>query len=148
MPGLILWKNEEITKFKRDIDRLFSRLWDDFGIRLTPSTVGGMPHFSMSETEDFLVIQAELPGVDPADLEVSISDDLLTIRGKSREERLEQEADSYRTEKRYGFFSRSLRLPCKILADEAKATYKSGILRIALPKCKVEPPREVKIHIQ
>jgi HSP20 family protein len=138
MPGLILWKNEEINKLKRDMDRLFSRMWDDFGIRLSPSGLGTI--LDMSETEDLLVIQAELPEVDPTDLEVSLADDLLTIKWNIWEEIFE--------EKRQRFFSRTFRLPCKVEADQVEATYKGGVLTIALPKCRTEPPREVKIRIQ
>jgi HSP20 family protein len=145
MPGLILWKNEEINKLKRDMDRLFSRMWDDFGIHLTPSGMGGIPSLTLSETEDHLVIEAEIPGVDPADLVVSISDDLLTIKGKLREERFEEEGVGQES---HGYFSRTFRLPCRIQVDDVDATFGEGVLRIALPKCREEPPREIRIRIR
>ena len=138
MPGLIIWKNEEINKLKKDMDRLFSRMWDDFGIRLSPSGLGSI--LDMSETEEFLIMQAELPGIDPADLDVSISDDLLTVKWKTWEEMFD--------ERRERFFSRSFRLPCKVQVDEVEALYKGGVLTVMLPKCRVDPPREVKIRIQ
>lgn len=145
MPGLILWKNEELNKLKRDMDRLLSRMWDDFGIRLTPSGMGGIPSLTLSETAEHLIIEAEMTGVDPSDLDVSVSDDLLTIKGKSREQRLEEEGGS---EERYGYFSRTFRFPCKILVDEVDATFREGILRIVLPKCRQVVPREVRIKIR
>ena len=133
MPGLILWKNEEINKLKRDMDRLFSRMWDDFGIHLTPSSMGGIPGLTVSETDERLVIEAEIPGVDPADLCVSMSDDLLTIKGKLSEDE---------------FFSRTFRVPCRILVDEVNATFMDGVLKIVLPKRGEEPPREIRIKIR
>jgi HSP20 family protein len=145
MPGLILWKNAEINKLKRDMDRLLSRMWDDFGIRLTPSGTGGIPSLSLSETEENLVIEAEMPGVDPADLDVSVADDLLTIKGKHRKERFEEEGS---TQESHDFFSRTFRLPCKIQVDEVDATFQQGLLRIVLPKCRQKPPREVRIKIR
>jgi len=145
MPGLILWKNEEISKFKRDMDRLFSRMWDDFGIHLTPSSMGGIPSLSLSETENHLVIEAEIPGVDPADLDVSMSDDLLTIKGKLQEDQFQEEGGA---EERYGYFSRTFRLPCRICVDEVDATFQEGVLRIVLPKCRQEPPRLIRIKIR
>lgn len=137
MPGLILWKTEEINKLRKDMDRLFSRMWSDFGIRLSPSAVGTI--LDMSETEDVLVVQADLTGVDPADIDVTISGDLLTVKWKSWEEILD--------EKRQRYYSRSFRLPCKVVVDEVEATYRNGVLTVALPKCRIEPPREVKIRI-
>lgn len=148
MPGLILWKNEEINKLKRDMDRLFSRMWDDFGIRHSPSGMGAFSYLDMSETEEIVMIQAEIPGVNADDLEVSISDDFLTIKWKSREETAEETEDSYTTERRIRTFSRSFRLPCKVQPEEVEATYKGGVLSVILPKCRTAPPREVKIKIQ
>jgi len=149
MPGLILWKNEEINKLKKDMDRLFSRMWDDFGIRLSPSGMGAFSTLDMSETEELLMIQAEIPGVDLEDLDVSISDDLLlTIKWKSREEMEEETGDSYTTGRRIRAFSRSFRLPCKVRTEEVEATYKGGVLSVILPKCRTESPREIKVKIQ
>jgi HSP20 family protein len=149
MPGLILWKNEEMNKLKRDMDRLFSRMWDDFGIRLTSSGLGAFSYLDMSETEDILMIQAEIPGVNVDDLDISISDDLLlTVKWKSREEMVEETEDSYTREKRIRAFSRSFRLPCKVLTEEVQATYKGGVLSVILPKCRNDSPREVKVKIQ
>lgn len=149
MPGLILWKDEEINKLKRDMDRLFNRMWEDFGIRLSPAIVGPTPRLNMSETEDHVVIEAELPGIDPADLDVSIADDVLTIKGRKTEEQVEgEEAGSYTSETSYSYFSRSYRLPCRVEIQDVKGTYKAGLLSIVLPKCKADPRREVKIHIR
>jgi len=149
MPGLILWKNEEINKLKRDMDRLLSRMWDDFGIRLSSSGMGAFSNLDMSETEDILMIQAEIPGVQADDLDISISDNLLlTIKWKSREEIDEEAEGSYTTGRRIRVFSRSFRLPCKVLTEEVEATYKGGVLSVVLPKCRTEPPREVKVKIQ
>jgi HSP20 family protein len=132
MPGLILWKNEEISKLKRDMDRLFSRMWDDFGIHLTPSSMGGIPSLSLSETDEQLIIEAEIPGVDPDDLYVSTADDLLTIKGKLDEEQ---------------FFSRTFRIPCRIQVDEVEATFSDGVLRVVLPKRREQAPREIRIRV-
>jgi HSP20 family protein len=139
MPGLILWKNEEINKLKRDMDRLFSRMWDDFGIRISPSNLGAI--LDMSESDDALMVQVELPGIDPADLDVTVSEDTLTIKWNTWEEMFE--------ERRQRYFTRSFRLPCRIEYAKVEATYnKSGVLSIVLPKCRIEPPREVKIRVQ
>ena len=108
----------------------------------------GGPLLYLSETQDSLVVHAEVPGVDPADLEVSIAEDILTIKGSAEEEAVTQEAGFLRRERRGGHFSRSLQLPCKVLMDEVQATFKEDVLRIVLPKCKKESTRKVQIRIQ
>jgi HSP20 family protein len=147
MPGLIIWKNQEIDRLKRDMDRLFARLWDDFCIPLFPRGYREAPFIDLSETEDRLILRAEIPGVTPEDLDISITDGTLTIRGESRENMATEGEDYRSTETGYGYFSRSIPLPCKVQMGDVKATYKDGLLTIVMPKCKPEPPREIKIRI-
>ncbi|MBW1996583.1 MAG: Hsp20/alpha crystallin family protein [Deltaproteobacteria bacterium] len=148
MPGLVLWKNREIQRLRRDIDRLFARLWDDFGMGYPHTLERRMPHLDLSETDDSLVVKAELPGVDPRDLDISIMEDLLTIKGEMRQTTTDKEAAYHRIERRYGYFSRSIRLPCKVSIDDARATYDKGVLTIVMPKCEPDRPREIKISVK
>jgi len=148
MAGLIIWKNQEIDKMRRDIDRLFARMWDDFGMPIFPKAVREIPHIDVSETGDSLIIKAEIPGVNPEDMEILIRDDILTIKGEMRQELTKENENYHRMERRYGSFSRSLQLPCRIMAENVKATYKKGVLNIALPKCKPDAARKVKITVK
>lgn len=150
MPGLILWKDQEINKLRRDMDRLIDRLWDDFGRWVFPRAFpGGGPVIYLSETEDTLLVQVEMPGIDPADLDVSIAEDLLTIKGSMLEEVVvNQEAGFSSRERRRGYFSRTLQLPCKVLMDEVQAALKDDLLKIVLPKCREEYARKVRIRVQ
>jgi HSP20 family protein len=147
MPGLIIWKNQEIDRLKKDMDRLLARLWDDFCIPLFPRGYREEPAVDLSESEDRLIFRAEIPGVTPEDLNISITDDTLTIRGESREETVESEEDYRSTQRSYGYFSRTIALPCKVEMGEVTATYKDGLLSIVMPKCKSEPPREIKVKV-
>ena len=147
MPRLVLWKNQEIDRMRRDMDRLVSRIWDDFRMPLQPGVVKGVPSINISETETDVIIQAEIPGVDPEDLDVSLIENIMTIRGETREAQVRESENVHTMERRYGKFSRTLQLPCKVLIDDIKATYKKGILTISMPKCKPEAAREVKIRI-
>ena len=146
MPDLIEWKNQEISKLRRDIDRLFYRLWDDFSVPLMSTPAKGTPFIDIKETEDNLIINAEIPGIEPEDLEISVTEDILTIKGEMKSEISEDKGNYRRMERRYGTFSRTLQLPCKVKTQDVNARYKKGILHIALPKCKPEPPRQVKIR--
>jgi HSP20 family protein len=149
MPTLILWKDKEIDKLRKDMDRLMGRFWDDFGRWVSPrESMGRGPIFSLSENEDTLFVQAEVPGIDPADLDVSIAEDVLTIKGSVQEEVVIEEAGYGTRERRSGYFSRSLQLPCKVIVDEVQASFKDGRLKIILPKCKEESIRKVRIRIQ
>ena len=147
MAGLILWKNQEINKLRRDIDRLFDRLWDDFGMPLSTRVEREMPSIDLSETEDTLIIRAEVPGINPEDLEISITDNILTIKGEMKQIDDEERGDYHRMERKYGFFSRTLQLPCKIVQEDVQATYKKGVLSIVMPKCAQVSAPEIRIKI-
>ena len=145
MPQLTLWKNQEISKLRRDMDRLFSRLWDDFSMPVSPRSEYERPFIDLSEKGDQLELKAEIPGVDPENLEISITDDLLTIKGKTETETVQDKGNVHRVERRFGSFSRVIQLPCRVKLDEIKASYKKGILSIEMPKCKPETVKKIKI---
>ncbi len=147
MAGLIVWKNQEIDKLRRDIDRLFDRLWDDFGVPLSTRIEREIPSIDLSETEDTLIIRAEVPGINPEDLEISITDNILTIRGEMKQVDNEKRGDYHRMERRYGYFSRTLQLPCKIVTENVQATYKKGVLSIVMPKCEQVSAPVIRIKI-
>ena len=148
MPELIIWKNQEIDRLKRDMDRLFARLRDDFCMPLFPRSVRETLFLDLSETDDTLVVRAEIPGAGPEDLEISLSNDRLTIKGEVKQDLVDEGEDNLRREKHYGFFSRTIQLPCKVLIEEVKASYKDGVLTILMPKCKPEAAREIKIKVR
>ena len=147
MPDLIVWKNQEIRKMRKDMDRLFDRIWEEFSGPLITRPAREIPFIDLSETEENLIIKAEVPGINPEDLDISIADDTLTIKGEMKQEIVSEGEDYHRTERRYGSFSRTLQLPCRITMDDVEATYKKGILNIVLPKCKPEKARGVKVKV-
>ena len=148
MPGLIIWKNQEINKLRRDMDRLFARLWDDFGMFHFQRPSRDIPFIDLSETKDELILKAEIPGLNPEDLDISITDDILTIKGEMKKEFAKERENYHRMERRYESFSRSIQLPCRIMIEDVEATYKEGIVTIIMPKCKPEITQKVKIKIK
>jgi len=148
MPGLIIWKNQEIDRLKRDMNRLLSRFWDDFCLPVFPKPFGEEPFFEFSETEDALILRAEIQGLRPDDLDISISDDRLTLKGEVRQETVTNEEGYRTTETGIGCFTRTIQLPCKVEIEDVKATYKDGLLSILMPKCKSKPPREIRIKVR
>jgi HSP20 family protein len=147
MAELIIWKNQEIDRLKRDMDRLLNRFRDDFCSPLLLKGFREDPYLELSETEDDLLLRAEIPDVRPKDLDITISDDMLTIKAEVRQEAFsEGEGFRERTQSRR-FFSRTIQLPCKVHVDEVRASYQDGTLNITMPKCKPETAREIKIKV-
>jgi HSP20 family protein len=148
MPGLTLWKDQEIDRMRRDMDRLFARLWDDFGIPRFPRIIRRVPSLDLSETENNLIIRAEIPGINPEDLDISVTEDQLHIKGAMKQESV-REGDTYhRVERRYGSFSRDVQLPCRVMKEDVEATYREGILTIVMPKCTPEPARPFRVKVR
>jgi len=147
MPELILWKNQEMGKLRRDMDRLFARLWDDFGMPLIPRAMRIAPSIDISETEGDLIIKAEIPGINPEDLDLTITEDRLTIKGEMKQELERGDENYHRIERHYGTFSRTLQLPYRVRAEDVRATYEKGILTIVMPKSMPRADRAFKIKI-
>ena len=148
MPELTIWTNQEIDKLRRDMDRLFARLRDDFAAPLFPRITRYIPSLDLSETEDDLIIKAEIPGINPEDLDISVTENTLNIKGEIKQEFIYEREDYHRMERRYGSFSRSLQLPCRVVVEDVEATYRNGVLQIVMPKCKPEPTRACKVKIK
>jgi HSP20 family protein len=99
----------------------------------------------MYETDEAVVVRSAIPGVDPADIDISIHGDTLTIKGETKtEEEVEEENYIYR-ERYYGAFSRSLIIPVSIQASDADAEFEDGILTLTLPKAEELKPKAIKI---
>ena len=133
-----------------DIQQEMNRLFDSFFGRPATMTAGDrlwVPLVDMYETKDDLHIAFEVPGVQEKEVSVSISGDLLTVKGE-RKWGSEQTDDSYhRLERVYGKFERSVALPVPVQADKVKAAYRDGVLEIRLPKAEEVKPKEIKIDV-
>jgi HSP20 family protein len=138
----------EFEKMKWDMDRF----WDSFlegGLRRKTEEGGEwLPFLDVAETKNELVVKAEIPGMDPKDIDISLSDGVLTIKGEKRQEKEEKEADYHLVERSYGSFMRSVQLPKEVQSDKISASYKNGILRITLPKSEEAKKKEVKIKVE
>ena len=105
------------------------------------------PHIDVSETENEVRICAELPGVRDEDIDVSLDDDILTIRGEKKFERKDDKENFHFMERSYGSFQRSLRLPYSVNPDEVKAHVENGVLTVTVPKTQ-QQARSRRIQIQ
>ena len=141
MSGLTLWTNKEISKLKRDIDCLYDRMCRDFGISQLMDSLREGPLVNITETKDNFVVRADLPDLDPDDLNVSVTDDLLIIKGETRKQ-ISYETDGI---KQIESFSSRVRLPSKVKIKNVRASYRKGVLEIVLPKYRASASLPVKI---
>lgn len=124
-------------------------VWDWFDSLFSagpPMEAGLVPATDIEETDEAYVIRSELPGVDVKDVEVTLRNDMLVIRGEKREEQERKEGGFRRSERRYGAFHRELRLPGSVDASKIEAKCHSGILTVTVPKVETAKPRRIEIH--
>jgi len=146
MNELMEWKPfREVSRLRREMDRL----WDDFfgpGRRsLRPLEPEWAPAVDVSETADKVVVKAEVPGIEAKDIDISLSGDVLTIKGEKKSAREEKKENYHLVERSYGSFSRSLRLPAAVIADKIEAAYKQGVLTVTCPKKEEVKPKAIKV---
>jgi HSP20 family protein len=99
----------------------------------------------MYETDENLVVTTDMPGVKPENLDISITGDVLTIKGETRMEEEVKQENYHRRERRYGAFNRSVTLPVPVDADQAEARFKDGVLTLTIPKAEEAKPKVIKI---
>jgi len=133
------------STMRRAIDHLF----DEFGgFSSATATHRESLRTSMSETENSVEIEAELPGVDEKDVEVTLNDDVLTIKGEKKMERDEQQKDYWHQERTFGRFARSINLSFDPDPKTVKALFARGVLKITLPKSAGVKQQTVKIPVR
>lgn len=144
--GLTPWKEEgQLTKLRREMDRLFDRFSEGWPFRAIVEEGEWAPSLDVSESGKEVIVKAELPGLDPKEIDISIRGDMLTIRGERKKEEEKKGEHYHRIERSYGAFSRSVRLPTEVDTDKVNATYKDGILRIEMAKTKAAAAKKVEI---
>jgi HSP20 family protein len=124
----------------------FDRFFEDFTLPgVFSEETGFTPAFDVSETEDTLMVKAELPGMEEKDIDISLSDGILTIKGEKKQEKESDGGHYHRVERRYGAFSRTMRLPTEVDTEKVNATYKDGVLSVTMPKTEKAKPRKIEI---
>jgi HSP20 family protein len=126
-----------------------SRMFEEFfGPEVEMPSGIWAPPLDISETEDRVVATTELPGVKPEDLDISISDNMLTIRGEKKEEKEISGGYSYCCERQYGEFRRSVELPTSVDSDKVNASYRNGVLRVEMQKSGEQKRKKISIKAE
>ena len=132
-------KNNPSLLVQNEFDRMLENFFDD-GWSLNPFEMinknmsGFTPQLDIHESDKDYQVSVELPGMDEKDIQVSLSEDCLTISGEKKNETREKKNGFYRSERSYGSFQRQVRLPSNVNEKGAMATFKYGVLKITLPK--------------
>jgi len=123
--------------------------WDKFFEDFNKGSVAGFsPALDIYEKGNDLMVDVQLPGIDPDKVDISVENDVLTIQGKMEKKSEVEEKNYYRKELRAGSFYRSIALPAHVQGDKAKAAYDDGVLKIAIPMKKAEKASKVKIAVK
>ena len=144
----------DLTRWERDMDRMME---DFFGRRMRPfwperwfgrdELEVRAPAVDVFEEKDDIVVKAELPGMEKDNIEVNLTDHMLTIKGEKKKEEEIKEENYYRAERTYGSFLRTLELPRDVHADKIKASFKNGILEVRMPKTEEAKAKEIKVKV-
>ena len=129
-------------------DPFFHRIFGDWGEDLDTNTRGWMPALDLVERDDAYEVHLDVPGIDPKDIEVTLQNDLLIVRGERKTAHEEKDAEGkvHRRESWEGRFERSIRLPGGVNAGKVKAKGKDGVLEITLPKAQEAIGRRIQIE--
>ncbi len=153
---------DALTRYRREADpfaafqRQMNRLVEDFfgqtGLQpfgATDRFAGGFtPTLDIAENDKEVIVTAELPGLEEKDIQISIQNDMLMLRGEKKAEHEEKDAQQYLVERSYGAFSRVIQLPAEVDDSKAEAVFKKGVLKIRLPKTPAEKSKTKRIEIK
>ncbi len=152
--ALVRWApDRELDRFKREIDKIFEDFFTPgrfptlFG-RAREEEYSTFPAVDVYDDKDNVMVKAEVPGLRKDDIEIQIKGRDLVIKGEKKKEEEIKDENYYYAERVYGAFSRVVRLPVDVKADQVKAKFKNGILEIVLPKVEEAKPKEIKVEVE
>ena len=134
------------TTLQDQINRVFNDAFERRGEESNLTTWA--PAVDIFETENELVVKADVPDVDPKDLDIRVENNILTIRGERKFERKINEENYLRVERAYGTFSRSFALSNTVNTESIKAEYQNGVLELHVPKREEAKPRQIKVNVE
>lgn len=136
--------NKDLLGSLQNMQRLQQQLSRLISVDNDPSTQE-FPPINVWTSENGAIVQSEIPGIDPSDVDISLVNDTLTIRGSQNPESIEDGQRCHRQERGYGQFTRSLQLPFGVQADRVGARFSNGILQITLPRAEADKPRKIGV---
>jgi len=150
MTTIVRWDPyREMQTFQDRMSRVFNDFWAR-GQRSDEDSISSswLPAVDVRESTEALELQAELPGIDPKDVQISVEGSMLTIRGSRNFERAAEGETYHRVERSYGAFERTFTLPANVDSSRIKAVYRLGVLALTLPKREESKPRSIAIKVE
>ncbi len=134
---------EEMDRLRREMNRLLASTFESAWPwrRVAP----GYPAMNVWANDEGVIITAELPGVNPEDIDIAVDGDTLTLTGSRKPEEHDEEIVYHRRERGYGKFSRVLQLPFQVDVDKVEANFSKGVLSIVLPRAEADKPRKIAV---
>ena len=146
--NIVPWKPfNEVTTLRREMDSLWNRFFPELSYGEGFTAGEWLPSIDLKETKDKLVVKAELPGLEAKDVELTLTDDILTIRGEKKEEKEEKGEHRYFVERYCGEFERQIKLPTLVDTGRIDAAFDKGVLTVNLPKSEESRKKEIKINV-
>lgn len=127
-----------------EVDRLQREMTGTFTLPRRQSA-GAYPPLNIHTGDDDVIITAEIPGIDPADIDITVTGDTLTIKGTRKAREVKQEETWHRRERGSGNFSRTVQLPYNVDGNKVQADYVKGVLKIVLPRAEADKPRKISV---
>jgi HSP20 family protein len=138
-----------LTVLEQEMDHFMDKFFGRHPVRAALSEVMvPSPDLEMFDKNDEIVVKAEVPGLDKPEIQVSVDGNLLTIEGEKKKEKETKDEDYYFSERAYGAFSRSLRLPVDVKADKVTANLNNGVLEVHLPKAEEAKEKQTNIPVK
>jgi len=132
--------NQDFTDLHKEMNRLFSSYLSN-----RPQTAQSFPALNIWVNEDEAQVTAEIPGVSLDELEISVINNTLTLKGDRKEEDIPDGASCYRQERGTGLFTRSLELPFKVDSEHVEAVFQKGVLKVTLPRAEEDKPKKISV---
>jgi len=159
--NLIPWKNKgedkgnvtvedrPLVRLRDEMEHLFDRFWQEpwnTGLAEAFPAISSLGlRLNLAESENEVTVTAEVPGIDPKDVDISVSNNLLTIRGEKKQDKEEKKRNYHYIERSYGSFHRSIQLPSTVDSSKVDAKYKDGILTVTLRKRPEAKPKRITV---
>ena len=144
--ALVRWQPRELFGIGRDMDRLFDGVLSN-GHGTASREAVWRPSVDIEETDLGFVLTADLPGIAREDLDITLVEDRLTIKGRRHRESESKEGNVHRVERAYGTFTRTFDLPAAVDTEAVAATYKDGVLQVTVPKAEEAKPKQIEVKV-
>ena len=144
-PNLSNWPSfDRMSSLRSELDRLFDLSWSgrDSGL-----FGGWTPSLDVFDEKDHFVVTAELPGMKNEEIDLSFENGVLSISGERKQSKENKEGETFRSERYFGKFQRSVTLPAAVDSSKISASYKDGVLSVTLPKSEAAKPKQIQVNV-